>query len=102
LLAFPSQRQTFGQEPRPMMTFTETIPYKMINSETNKDFTNKDENLKEIYDKVECLQRSQVYLHDHITAVENNIRSNLSDLKNLLLRRLVDAETYDAHMVEVN
>jgi hypothetical protein len=74
----------------------------MINSETNKDFTNKDENLKEIYDKVECLQRSQVYLHDHITAVENNIRSNLSDLKNLLLRRLVDAETYDAHMVEVN
>ena len=105
MLAFPtSQQQILGQEPRPTMTFTETIPYKMtINSEINKHSINNDQSLKEIYNKIDCLQRSQVYLHNHITQVENSIRSNLNELKSLLLlRRLADVESCDAHMVEVN
>ena len=73
-----------------------------VDSETNKDFTNKDESLKEIYDKIDCLQRSQVYLHSHVTEVESSIRNNLNDLKSLLLRRLADIKSCDVHMVEVN
>jgi hypothetical protein len=55
------------------------------------------ENLKELYDKVDCLQRSQVYVHNHITKVENDIH----ELKNLILRRLIHFESYDMQMAFV-
>jgi hypothetical protein len=67
-------------------------------SDTYKDSTNNGQGLKEINDKVDCIQRSQVYVHNHLSKVENEINK----LKNLLLRRLTDVESYDAQMAEVN
>jgi hypothetical protein len=68
-------------------------------SDTYKNiFKGADEHLKEIRDKVDCLQRSQVYVHNHISKVEND----LNQLKNLILQRLMDVESYDGQMVEVN
>jgi prefoldin subunit 5 len=61
-------------------------------------FNGTDESLKEIKDRIDCLQRSQVYVHDHITKVEKNI----DELKSLILRRLTDVESYDMQMAEVN
>jgi hypothetical protein len=61
-------------------------------------FKDTDENLKKIQDKVDCLQRSQVYIHHHISKVEND----LNQLKNLILRRLTDVEPYYLQMAEVN
>ena len=60
-------------------------------SDTYKNiFKGVDENLKEIQDKVDCLQRSQVSIHNYITKVENNI----SELKNLILHRHECSEAY--------
>ncbi len=68
-------------------------------SDTYKNiFKGVDENLKEIQDNVNCLQRSQVYVHNHINKVEND----LNQLKNLILRRLTDVEFYEVQMTEVN
>jgi hypothetical protein len=72
-------------------------------------FENHDKNLKEIQDCIECLQRSQVYIHNHITKVENDI----DELKKLLLyrhahsaaydvRRDGHSQSYDVQMAEVN
>ena len=61
-------------------------------------FKSTDENIREIKDKIDCLQRSQVYLHNHISKVEND----LNQLKNLILQRLTDVESYDVQMAEVN
>jgi hypothetical protein len=58
-------------------------------------FKDADENLKEIQDKIDCLQRSQVYLHNHISRVEFEVCEEIHDLKNLLLRRLMDLKSYD-------
>jgi hypothetical protein len=65
-------------------------------------FKGTDENLKEIKDRIDCLQRSQVYLHNHISSVECEIRNEIRDLKSLLLRRLTAVESYDVQMAEVN
>ena len=72
-------------------------------------FENHDKNLKEIQDCIDCLQRSQVYIHNHTTKVENDI----DELKNLILHRHECSEAHDVHrdehtesydvkMVEVN
>lgn len=72
-------------------------------------FKNCDKTLKEIQDSVDCLQRSQVYIHDHITKVENDI----DELKKLTLlrhaqsaaydvRRYGHFESYDVQMAEAN
>ena len=65
--------------------------YKNIFKGTNK-------NLKEIQDKVDCLQRSQIYIHNHICKVEDDI----NQLNNLILRQLTDVEFYDVQMTKVN
>lgn len=62
-------------------------------NDTYKDSNNNSENLKEIYDKVDCLQRSQVYVHNHISKVE----SKISEL-NILLRRLTDIGLHDGEL----
>lgn len=82
------------------MAPAKAISYKMIKaSDTYKHiFKNSDKNLKEIQDKVDCLQRSQVYIHNHIGKVENDVH----ELKNLILWRLTNFESYDTQMVEVN
>ena len=79
-------------------------------SETYKHiFKNRDKSLEEIQDRMDCLQRSIVYLHNHTTKVENDI----DELKNLILhrhecseaydvRRDEHTESYDVKMVEVN
>lgn len=59
-------------------------------NDTYKDSNNNRESHKDIYDKVDCLQRAQVYVHNHISKVE----SKISEL-NILLRRLTDARLYD-------
>jgi hypothetical protein len=70
---------------------------------------NRDKNLKEIQDKIYCLQRSQIYVHNHITKVENDI----DELKKLLLQlhahsaaydvcRYGHSESYDVQIPEVN
>jgi hypothetical protein len=89
-----------GHEPRPRITLKEAISYEMYRTpNTYKNiFKTNDENLKEIKDKVDCLQRSQVYVHNHIGKVEKEI----NQLKNLLVRRLTDVESYDVQMVGVN
>ena len=61
-------------------------------------FKKRDKSLKEIQDRMDCLQRSQVYIHNHITKVEIDI----ADLKKLVLHRLAHSESYDAQMAEVN
>ncbi|CAN5536357.1 hypothetical protein BH18THE2_BH18THE2_37440 [soil metagenome] len=81
------------------MAFTEAIPTEMNKvSDTYKDSTNDGQELKEINDKVDCLQRSQVYVHNHITKVEND----LNQLKNLILQQLKNVESYDVQIAEVN
>ena len=66
-------------------------------SDTYKNiFKGVDKNLKEIRDKVDCLQRSQVYIHNHITKVENEI----DELKNLILHRHECSEAHDVHRDE--
>jgi hypothetical protein len=104
-LAFPtSQRQTLGQEPRPRITLKEAISYKVYRAHDIYKSILKDtaENLKEIKDKVDCLQRSQVYLHNHISSIECEIRKEIHDLKDILLRRLTDVQSYEVQMAEVN
>ena len=67
-------------------------------SDTYKNiFKDANEDLKEIQDKIDCLQRSQVYVHNHITKLEESI----NELNNLILRGLADA-SYDVQMVETN
>ena len=72
-------------------------------------FKNQDKSLKEIQDCIDCVQTSQVYVHDHITKVENDI----DELKKLILhryerfeaydvRRDEHSESYDVQMVEMN
>jgi hypothetical protein len=61
-------------------------------------FKNRDKSLKEIQDRIDCLQRSQVYIHNHITKVEND----LGELKKLIVHRLAHSESYDVQMAEVN
>lgn len=56
-----------------------------------------DKNLREIEDRIDCLQRSQVYVHNQITKVERS----LDELKSLILHRLTDAESV-VQMPEVN
>jgi hypothetical protein len=95
------QRKTTQESTPTMMTFAGgAITYEMYRtSDTYKNiFKDADENLKKIQDKVDCLQRSQVYVHDHISKVEND----LNQLKNLILLRLTHVEFYDAQMAEVN
>jgi prefoldin subunit 5 len=78
----------------------EAITYNLYRTpDTYKNiFKDADENLKKIQDKVDCLQRSQVYVHNHISKVEND----LNQLKDLILRRLTDVESYNAQISEVN
>lgn len=70
---------------------------------------NRDKNLKEIQDRISCLQRSRVFIHNHITKVENDI----DELKKLILHRHAHSaaydvrqhrhsESYDVQMAEVN
>ena len=59
-------------------------------------FKNQDKSLKEIQDRIECLQRSQVYVHDHIT----NLGNDISELKKLILHRHERSETYDVRRYE--
>jgi uncharacterized coiled-coil DUF342 family protein len=54
-------------------------------------FKNSDKSLEEIQDRIDCLQRSHVYIHNHITKVENDI----DELKKLLLYRHAHSEAYD-------
>jgi len=72
-------------------------------------FKNQDKSLNEIQDRIDCLQRSLVYVHDHISKVENGI----DELKKLLLhrhtsfevheaRRDEHSESYDVQIAEVN
>ena len=69
-------------------------------------FKNRDKSLKEIQDRIDCLQRSHVYIHNHITIVENDI----DELKKLLLYRhthfrhmtYTASESYDVQIAEVN
>jgi prefoldin subunit 5 len=61
-------------------------------------FKNRDKSLKEIQDRIDCLQRSHVYIHNHITKVENDI----GELKKLIVHRLAHSESYDVQMAEVN
>jgi hypothetical protein len=49
--------------------------------------------LKEIEDKIDCLQRSQVYLHRHIDKLEYSIREEICELRNQLFYRLTDLRT---------
>jgi hypothetical protein len=93
------QQYTTQQEPTLKIASTEAISTEMDKvSDTYKDSTNNGQGLKEINDKVDCLQRSQVYVHNHISKVENEI----NQLKNRILRRLTDAESYDLQLAEVN
>ena len=67
-------------------------------SDTYKNiFKGNEENLKEIKDKLDCLQRSQIYVHGHITKVEKS----LDEFKSLL-QILTDSKPYDLQMSEVN
>ena len=52
-------------------------------------FRNRDKNLKEIEDRIDCLQRSQIYVHNHITKVENDIDA----LKKLILHQSTDFDS---------
>lgn len=61
-------------------------------------FKNHDKSLEEIQDRIDCLQRSHVYIHNHITKVENEI----GELKKLILHRLAHSESHDVQMAEVN
>ena len=54
---------------------------------------NRDKSLNEIEDRINCLQRSDVYIHNHITKVENDI----GELKKLLLERHAHSAAYDVH-----
>ena len=54
-------------------------------------FKNRDKSLTEIQDRIDCLQRSHVYIHNHITKVENDI----DELRKLLLNRHTPFEAYD-------
>jgi prefoldin subunit 5 len=68
----------------------EAISYKMYwTHNIYSILKDSDENPKEIHDKVECLQRSQIYLHNHIAEVERSI----NELKNLKLPQPADAES---------
>jgi hypothetical protein len=86
------------------MIFAGAITYEMYRtSDTYKNiFKGTDENLKEIKDRIDCLQRSQVYLHNHIGSVECEIRNEIHDLKSLFLGRLTAVESYDVQMAEMN
>jgi hypothetical protein len=56
-------------------------------SDTYKNiFKDADENLNEIQDKIDCLQRSHVYVHNHLNAVEAKLNTKIDELKRLLLR----------------
>lgn len=56
-------------------------------SDTYKNiFKCADENLKEIQDKIDCLQRSHVYVHNHLNAAETKLNTKIDKLKKLLLR----------------
>ena len=72
-------------------------------------FKNRDKNLEEIEDRIDCLQRSHVYIHNHIPKVERDI----DELKKLLpyrhahsaaydVRRDGHSESYHVQMAEVN
>jgi hypothetical protein len=59
-------------------------------SDTYKDIIkNSDKSFEEIQDRMDCLQRSHVYIHNHITKVENDIAE-------------VNSESYDIQMAEMN
>jgi hypothetical protein len=68
--------------------FTEAITYKVHrSSDTYKNILRcADENLKEIQDKIDCLQRSHVYVHNHLNTAESNLNTKIDELKGLLLR----------------
>jgi hypothetical protein len=70
----------------------------MIDSETNKDSKNENQNLNEFRDRIDCLQRSQVYVHNHVTKVEESVE----ELKGLILQRLTDIESFGVQMTDVN
>lgn len=59
-------------------------------------FKNCDKNLKKIQDRMDCLQRSNVYIHNHITKVEQDI----DELKKLLLHRHPPFEAYEVRRDE--
>jgi hypothetical protein len=89
VLAFPtSQQQALTQEPTPTTTIEGAISYDMYRvSDTYKNiFKCADGNLKQIQDKIDCLQRSQVYVHNHLDTVETKLNAKIDDLKRLLLR----------------
>jgi hypothetical protein len=68
-------------------------------SDTYKDIIkNSDKSFEEIQDRMDCLQRSHVYIHNHITKVENDI----AEVKKLILYRLTHSESYDIQMAEMN
>ena len=70
-----------------------------MTSDTYKNiFNGSDESPNEIKDKIDSLQRSQVYLHNHITKVENDI----AEVKKLILYLLTHYESYDIQMAEMN
>jgi hypothetical protein len=54
-------------------------------------FKNYDKRLGEIQDRIDCLQRSHVYIHNRITKVEND----LDELKKLHLQRHAHSVAYD-------
>jgi hypothetical protein len=61
-------------------------------------FKNRNKTVGEIQDRLDCLQRSHVYIHNHITKVENDI----AEVKKLILYRLTHSESYDIQMAEMN
>jgi hypothetical protein len=68
-------------------------------SYTYKDIIkNSAKSFEEIQDRMDCLQRSHVYIHNHITKVENDI----AEVKKLILYRLTHSESYDIQMAEMN
>jgi hypothetical protein len=80
-----------------VIAITGAISYMIYGaSDTYKNILkNTDEDLKEVRDKRECLQKSQIY--NHITGVEKDN----DELKSLILQRLTDVESCDVQMAEV-
>lgn len=56
-------------------------------TEINKVNTNSNKNLDEIRDKVDLIQKSQTYIHNHITESEAKIEAKID----ALLRVIADA-----------
>jgi hypothetical protein len=90
----PQSQQRQAQETTPRAAHPRRRILTDLNkvNDTYKD-SNSDSELKVVYDKVDCLQRSQVYIHNHISKVE----SKISEL-NILLRRLADNESHNGEL----